>query len=189
MRLSDTEILIIPGWRGSADDHWQSRWEAKLSTARKVAQKDWKTPQLADWVGRIIEEVNNAQKPAVLVGHSLGVIAIAHAAPQLPRDKIAGLFLVTPPDIERDDLIAKDMWPSVDGGFAPVPHAPLKVPALLIASRSDPYCSFERASEFATNWGADLVDAGDAGHICDDSGHGPWPEGLMRFGAFLKSLG
>jgi predicted alpha/beta hydrolase family esterase len=35
---------------------------------------------------------------------------------------------------------------------------------------------------------AAIVDAGDAGHVNTESGHGPWPEGLMRFAGFLKQL-
>ena len=45
------------------------------------------------------------------------------------------------------------------------------------------------ARTFADAWGATLVPAGDAGHIDAASGHGPWPEGLMRFGLFLSRLG
>jgi predicted alpha/beta hydrolase family esterase len=32
------------------------------------------------------------------------------------------------------------------------------------------------------------VDVGQAGHIADQSGHGPWPDGLLRFGKFLGEL-
>jgi predicted alpha/beta hydrolase family esterase len=34
-----------------------------------------------------------------------------------------------------------------------------------------------------------LSDAGESGHINIASGHGPWPEGLLQFGQFLKKLG
>ncbi|MFB2608362.1 alpha/beta hydrolase, partial [Rhizobium phaseoli] len=37
-------------------------------------------------------------------------------------------------------------------------------------------------------WGSFLVDAGEAGHINADSGHGPWPEGTMVFAQFLSRL-
>ena len=40
----------------------------------------------------------------------------------------------------------------------------------------------------AKAWNVELVDAGASGHLNDESGHGPWPEGLMRFAGFLKSL-
>ena len=49
MRASEADILIIPGFRGSDPEHWQSRWEAKLPSARRVLQEDWERPKLAAW--------------------------------------------------------------------------------------------------------------------------------------------
>ena len=45
------------------------------------------------------------------------------------------------------------------------------------------------AEKLAGLWGATLVDAGETGHINAASGHGPWPEGLLQFGKFLRALG
>jgi predicted alpha/beta hydrolase family esterase len=42
---------------------------------------------------------------------------------------------------------------------------------------------------FAAAWGATLIDAGDAGHLNPDSGHGPWPEGLLLFARLLGQIG
>ncbi len=36
--------------------------------------------------------------------------------------------------------------------------------------------------------GSELLDAGFSGHINSESGHGPWPEGVLRFAGFLKTL-
>ena len=72
--------------------------------------------------------------------------------------------------------------------FAPVPDAPLPFPSVLVSSRDDLYCSSQRASDLAEAWGSEFVDAGDAGHINAKSGHGPWPEGLMKFAGFLSKL-
>jgi predicted alpha/beta hydrolase family esterase len=46
-----------------------------------------------------------------------------------------------------------------------------------VASRTDPYLTFERATELAKAWGSSLVEAGDAGHLNTDAGYGPWPDG------------
>jgi predicted alpha/beta hydrolase family esterase len=62
-------------------------------------------------------------------------------------------------------------------------------PSLLLASASDPFCTLERARQFAAAWGAGFIDIGPAGHINAASGYGPWPDGVLRFGAFLKQLG
>lgn len=83
MKTSDADILIVPGWLSSGPDHWQSRWERNLKTARRIAQDDWHAPDRDAWVGNIVAAVHAASRPAVLVAHSLGVIAIAHAAPKL----------------------------------------------------------------------------------------------------------
>ena len=83
MKASEAEILIVPGHTNSGPDHWQSRWQAKLGSARRVEQADWLKPVREDWVQRVIEEVTAATKPVVLVAHSLGVAAAIHAAPPL----------------------------------------------------------------------------------------------------------
>jgi uncharacterized protein len=183
VKIADIDILIIPGWTNAGPDHWQTRWETKLRTARRVEQADWETPMLGDWVGRIIDAVARSTRPVVLVAHSCGVSAAVHAAHKLPAGMVAGAFLVAAPDLE-----ASDIWPARDGGFAPVPQTALPFPSVMIASSTDPYCTPERAGAFAAAWGSTLIDAGDAGHLNSASGHGPWPEGLMRFGWFLKQL-
>jgi predicted alpha/beta hydrolase family esterase len=65
---------------------------------------------------------------------------------------------------------------------------PLPFPSLLLAADDDPYCTPARAKAFALAWGSNFVDVGQAGHIADQSGHGPWPDGLLRFGRFLADL-
>jgi uncharacterized protein len=183
VKIADIDILIIPGWTNSGPDHWQTRWQAKLRTARRVEQADWDKPMLGDWVGRIIEEVARASRQVVLVAHSCGVQAVIHTAHKLPPGMVAGAFLVGAPDPD-----ATDIWPMTQGGFAPLPLVPLPFPSVLVASSNDPYCSLARARDFAASWGSTLIEAGEAGHINTASGHGPWPEGLMQFGWFLKKL-
>jgi predicted alpha/beta hydrolase family esterase len=87
------------------------------------------------------------------------------------------------PDVERPDFI-----PAIDRAFAPIPREPFHFPSILIASRTDPHCDYAKAEDIAYAWGSAIVDAGDAGHLNTESGHGPWPEGLMRFAGFLKRL-
>lgn len=182
MKTAEASILILPGFMNSGPEHWQSRWQAKLSTASRVWEPVMSDARKADWVECLVKAVTKAEKPVVLVAHSLGVIATAHAAPQL-GGKVRGAFLVAPSNVERDNLTA-----GIDRAFAPVPRDPLPFPSILIGSQSDPFCSYDKAGDFANAWGSALVDAGDAGHINVDSGHGPWPEGLMRFAGFLNKL-
>ena len=88
-------------------------------------------------------------------------------------------------------MLASDPVPTLNQKKADlgIPRDSLKPhPALVIASRDDPYSSFAESEAFAQMLGAELVDAGFSGHINGDSGHGPWPEGLMRFAGLLKTL-
>ena len=69
-----------------------------------------------------------------------------------------------------------------------MPREPLPFPSLVLASRNDPHCAFEVAEDLAGAWGSRLVDLRESGNVDPDSGHGPWPEGLMTFGKFLGQL-
>jgi len=182
MRAAEADILIVPGWTNAGPDHWQTRWQAKLSTARRVEQADWDLPDRDDWIARVAAAVEAAARPVILVAHSCGVPTVAHAAARIEPGKVAGAFLVAPPSeafTRAEPAIA---------AFAPYPSTPLPFPTLLVASRDDPACTFEEAEALASAWGATLADAGAAGHLDTASGHGPWPEGLMRFAAFLNGL-
>ena len=183
MRSSEVDILIVPGWTGSGPDHWQSRWARNLKTARVIKQDNWDEPRKDDWVPRIVEAVDAATRPVVLVGHSCGVAAIVHAAPLLKDKNVVGAYLVAPADLEGTDT-----WPATQGGFTPMPMERLPFPSVIVASANDPHCTMETARAFAEAWGSEISEAGEVGHINTSSGHGPWPEGLMRFGVFLSKL-
>jgi hypothetical protein len=57
-----------------------------------------------------------------------------------------------------------------------------------VASSNDPHATLEHSADLAAAWGSKFVEAGAAGHINADSGHGPWPEGMMSFAGFLSRL-
>jgi uncharacterized protein len=181
MKISETDILIIPGYTSSGPEHWQTRWEQKIQSARRVEQRDWLKPHFSEWQDSVVAAVKAATRPVVLVAHSLGAITVVHAAKRLT--KVKGAFLVAPPGetymVEHEDIDLK---------FADVPRDPLPFPSVLVASRNDPFCPHLEAEEWAYAWGAAFSDAGESGHINTDSGHGPWPEGLMRFAGFLSKL-
>ncbi|MEY2800676.1 MAG: hypothetical protein RL513_260, partial [Pseudomonadota bacterium] len=71
--------------------------------------------------------------------------------------------------------------------WSPIPMQPLPFPSVLVASRNDPYCRFDRAQTLAQAWGSRLVDAGETGHLNADSGLGDWPEGHAHLRACMAS--
>ena len=185
MRLAEIDILIVPGWTNAGPDHWQSRWLRNMKSARRVEQADWDTPICDDWVDRLVEEAGRGRRPTVIVAHSCGVIATIKAGQRLLGSSVVGALLVAPPDLKPEH----DIWPATNGGFTPLPTEAFPFPSKLIGSSTDPYCSVERAQELGRAWGSDVSIIADAGHLNTASGHGPWPEGLLTFGLFLKTIG
>lgn len=182
MKVKDTDILIVPGYTNSGPEHWQTRWQERLSTARRVEQAEWSKPVREDWVANVVAAVNGAERPVVLVAHSLGVPTVVHAVPEF-RKRVAGAFLVAPPDVSNPKIRPRHLMT-----FGPYPREPLPFPSITIASRNDPFCAYEVAEDVATAWGSLFIDAGEAGHLNADSGYGPWPEGSMAFAQFLSRL-
>ena len=182
MRVAEADILIVPGYKGSPEDHWQTRWERKLSTARRVPQAEWSKPVREDWTRTIAEAVKASRRPVVIVAHSLGVAAAVQAI-DLFAKPVMGAFLVAPPDVENESIRPKHLRT-----FGPYPRDPLPFPSVVVASRNDAFSSFEAAEDIAGAWGSLFIDAGEAGHINAESGHGPWPEGLLTFGKFMSRL-
>jgi predicted alpha/beta hydrolase family esterase len=185
MKIKDLDILIVPGLGNASASHWQTRWQNKMSTARRVEQENWNHPNREKWVTRIVTAVNEAEKPVLFIAHSVGVLSVVHAAKSFDQSKVAGGFLVGVSDWERPELTRK----FGEHGFASVPREPLGFPALLLASSNDRTCSLEKAESWASDWKIRFGNAGEAGHFDAESGHGPWPEGLMAFAKFAQSLG
>jgi uncharacterized protein len=180
MRASELDLLFAPDLSGAAPDHWQARWTAKLSTARSIELE----PGVEDrqtWIAAVGRAAAGARRPVVFIAHSVGALAVAHAASGLPTVDVRGAFLVAPPSDASLRTIVANPWPAT-------PRVRLPWPSVLIGSRTDPWASPEHSRELAEAWGSTFVDAGEAGRIDAESGHGPWPDGLLRLAGFLKRL-
>jgi uncharacterized protein len=187
MKSTETSILVIAGHMGTGPDHWQTRLVAKLSSAQLVEQADWVHGSLPVAINTLVAAVAAAEKPVVFVAHSIGALLVAHAIAALKVhgvvNKVRGGYLVVPPN-----EAALRTLHGIDPAFAHVPQDPLPFPSLLVATSNDPFSSMEDSAALALAWGSHLVEAGEAGHIDHRSGHGPWPEGMMRFAGFLSKL-
>ena len=174
--MNPAHVLILPGWQNSGPAHWQSRWEAAHGYVR-VQQHDWERPLRGDWLMQLEEAVLKFDEPVILVAHSLGCIQVAAwAAHSQNTNRVKAALLVAPGDVERDDMRA--LLP----GWSPIARQRLPFRSVLVVSRDDPHCAFDKALSLARDWGAELVDIGKAGHINADSGLGDWPQGheLLR---------
>ncbi|MGJ0391310.1 MAG: RBBP9/YdeN family alpha/beta hydrolase [Methylocystis sp.] len=199
MRAAEADILILPGYSGGTPAHWYSRWATRLSTARRIEQSEWHKPRRDDWAATIVEATRRGDRPIVCIAHSLGVVALLHAAPQM-SDAVAGAFLVAPPsdaalrelaagrDPESAERAALPDGRRIDPAFFPIPRARLPFPSVLVGGEGDPYAEAGFASGLAQDIGARFIHAGVSGHINPDSGHGPWPEGSLAFAHFMAKL-
>ena len=171
---------MLPGWEGSGAKHWQTLWEQRHHYQR-VEQHDWSRPLRGDWIARLEDVVLSCEEPAVLVAHSLGcILAAAWAAHSPNAQRVKAALLVAPADVERPEIRAR--LPS----WSPIELQALPFPAVLLASRDDPYCEAERARLFAHAWNAQFMDYGACGHINADSGLASWPEGHVLLQDLMK---
>lgn len=175
MRNDSIRYLIVPGWQGSSEDHWQSHWQRSLPNSARVEQADWVTPKRQDWIAALEMAVQASTGPVILIAHSLGCVTVAHWAAQAPLGslrKVHGALLVAPADVERPACA-----PALRN-FAPIPRNLLPFPSQVVGSDNDAAVSAPRALELARDWGADAGILAGAGHINVKSGHRRWEQGF-----------
>jgi predicted alpha/beta hydrolase family esterase len=170
--------VVIPGWHGSGEGHWQTWLEQQLQAAgRRTVRPVFASldePSLADWLSALRTTI--ADLPADgydVVAHSLGAVLwlhhvvdpggsprparvalVAPVSPSTSIPQIAGFF---PPPLDLDAvrqgadgtvLIAGDNDPYLPEGIGPAYALPLKIATSVIP---------------------------DGGHLNLDAGYGEWP--------------
>ncbi len=175
MHNESIRYLIVPGWQGSADNHWQTHWQNSLPNSVRVEQADWLKPRREDWVGELQRAIAAESSPVILIAHSLGCATVAHWAQLAPSEtlnQVRAALLVAPADVERANC------PPAIRNFAPLPEHLLPFPTQVVSSDNDGAVSALRAMEMARNWGAEIGILSGAGHINVTSGHQRWEQGF-----------
>ncbi|MFV0644796.1 MAG: RBBP9/YdeN family alpha/beta hydrolase [Sphingomonadaceae bacterium] len=180
-------VLFVPGLRDHVEDHWQTHAAKALPGSRTVA------PLEVDRLSRKarVEALDNAihaiDGEVVLAAHSAGCLMVAHWVENPLRadttGKVRGALLATPADVENP---LPEGYPTLDSlrenGWLPIARSPFPFPTLVVASRNDPLAGYTKVEELARCWEAELLDAGEVGHLNPPSGYGPWPEALALRG-------
>ncbi len=175
--LSDYRVLVVPGLHGSDSAHWQTRWEQLYPAFERVEQDDWSTPDLARWSQRMVQVLEQSDKPVLIVAHSFGCLTTMHAANRvanLGQFNLAGALLVAPAD--PDKFAVADI----------LRDAKLPCPSIVIGSTNDPWMASHRAAYWADKWGCGFLNAGALGHINAESQLGNWEQGLQQFKHLLE---
>jgi predicted alpha/beta hydrolase family esterase len=176
MRNESIRYLIVPGWQGSPEDHWQSHWQNSLPNSARVEQDDWLTPRREDWVAALAEAIAADSTPVILIAHSLGCVTVAHWAATAPvQYSAAGTRRVAGCACRRR---ASGLRPGAAQLRADPQRPLLPFPSQVVSSDNDAAVSAPRALELARNWGAEAGILAGAGHINVKSGHQRWEQGF-----------
>ncbi|MEJ5059220.1 MULTISPECIES: RBBP9/YdeN family alpha/beta hydrolase [unclassified Pseudomonas] len=169
-------VLIVPGLREHVAEHWQTLLEARLSKVRSVPPLETDKLDCQARVRAIQHELEQIDGPVILVAHSAGVLMVAHWAAQFSRP-IKGALLAAPPDL---DAAWPANYPSPESlrsnGWDPLPKGPLPFRSIVAGSTNDHLASLSAVTRMAENWGADLLDLGDVGHLNPAAGFGYWAQ-------------
>lgn len=126
------KILLVPGLHDSGPAHWQSRWHLHFPHWQRMRGLPWDKPNLTVWSAKLASKLKSRRGRVHLVAHSFGALT-AIAAARLQPHKIASILLVAPADPTRFGIADERL------------AGPLLVSAQMVASRNDPWMSFERA--------------------------------------------
>ena len=175
--MSDTTVLIVPGLRDHVPQHWQTLLAARLPRVQAVPPMGREDLDCERRVQAIEEAVGATTGPVLIVAHSGGCVMVAHwARVTVHAARVKAALLATPPDFDRP---MPEGYPTLDaletGGWLPVPRQRLPFRSLVAASRNDPLGRFERVAQLAADWGSELLDLGEVGHLNPSSGYGEWP--------------
>jgi predicted alpha/beta hydrolase family esterase len=177
-------IVIVYGYDGSGDGHWQ-RWLADELARRGAAHvlpelPDPAAPQKDVWVERLAEVLDDAgPDPVTFVCHSLGCWAVDHLLAARGAAGVHAALLVAPPS---PHLIFEPVE-----SFLPPPRrreawAPLAARTLLVGSDNDDFSTAEELAAIAAALGVGWRLFPGAGHINVAAGYGPWPFALDWLG-------
>lgn len=170
-------VVVVPGWNGSGDGHWQTWLEGELRAAGRETYRpevaDWDAPDLAGW--RDALRATLAPLPAEgfdVVAHSLGAVLWLHHTHEPVGPRPARVALVSPPSPGLDYAEIADFLP-----------APLDIDAVraaaegtvLVGGNDDPHCPEGIAAAYGVplKMATTVVEGG--GHFNTESGYGEWP--------------
>jgi predicted alpha/beta hydrolase family esterase len=168
-------VLIVPGLRDHVEQHWQTLLAQQLPRVATVPPMGREDLDCRTRVEAIEHAAQQVEGPLVLVAHSGGCIMVAHWALRTKR-RVLGALLATPPDFETP---MPEGYPTLEalhaGGWLPVPRRTLPFRSIVATSRNDPLARWSRVAMLARDWGSEVVDLGEVGHLNPASGYGPWP--------------
>ena len=170
--------LVVPGWQGSGEGHWQTWLEAELAEAGRETRRpefaDLDHPQLAQWLDALHAAADGLPADGYdVVAHSLGAVLWLHHAvtpgdmprparvalvsPPSPGSEVPELAEFLPPPLDLDAVRA-----AADG-------------TVLVGGADDPYCPEGIAAAYGLPLKMATTVIPEGGHLDPAAGFGPWP--------------
>lgn len=178
--MNDIRKIIVPGFKGSGPEHWQSIWASSMDNTSIMEVGDWDKPCLDEWIDALNNEIKQCPSNYILIAHSLGCILVAHWISSNIDERMRGVMMVAPADVDLPEYT-----PDAVRGFSPLPRNPLNTNCVVVTSSNDPNLSVKRASAFAASWGGQEIKIGYKGHINAASGIGEWEEGKQILSSLI----
>jgi uncharacterized protein len=170
--------VVVPGWNGSGDDHWQTWLERELHGAgretRRVAFADVDHPDLAQWLDTLRATLIGLPDDGFdVVAHSLGsVLWLHHVADSGTSPRPARVALVSPPSPHTTtDEIAPFFPPPMDVDTV----RRSADGTVLVAGDADPYLPEGIAAGYGLPLKMATTVVPGGGHLNPESGYGEWP--------------
>jgi hypothetical protein len=170
-------VLVVPGWRGSGPEHWQSWLEDELHAAdretRRPAFADLDRPDLSDWLAALRAALADLPPDGYdVVAHSLGaVLWLHHVAEPGAAPLAARVLLVAPPSPRtRIEEIASFFPPPMD--VDTVRHG--ADGTVLVAGDDDPYLPEGIAAAYGVPLKIATTVIPGGGHLNPETGYGEW---------------
>jgi len=166
------KILILHGWGGSHEPHWQ--WWLSNELPKDGYEISFPSfpneelPNFNEWLNFLKNEFDKFQ-PDIVVCHSLANILWFHFVEKFPIKELEKLMLVAP--VRKDCKIEElqTFFPY------PIPKDLKAKEIIMVASDNDIYLNVEEAIELQSQLNVGLKILENAGHINADSGFGELP--------------
>lgn len=170
MPLQD-KTLILHGWGGSDDPHWQAKLACKIAknygSVSFPLLDNCHFPSKNRWVKQV-KEILNDFKPNTVVCHSLANNLWLWLSQEDDMVEVDRLFMVSMPSLTTKESTIKSFFP------CPQPNNIYAKEVHMIVSDNDPWVELKEAKEMASFYNAKLTTIKNGGHLNADSGFGEW---------------
>jgi uncharacterized protein len=170
--------VVLPGWQGSGDGHWQTWLEQQLQAAGRHTRRpdfaDLDQPEPAQWLDALRAALAELPSDGYdVVAHSLcAVLGLHHVADPRDAPRAARVVLVSPPSPGTGIAeIAAFFPPPMD--IDTVRHA--ADGTVLVGGDDDPYLPEGIAAAYGLPLKIATTVVPGGGHINVESGYGAWP--------------